>query len=130
MLVWISPFTLGVAGVQQMAPSHISSFNLQICSLFLIVLFNFTQCRYGEHVLEANKNPNWLCPVCRGICNCSLCRQAKGWAPTGALYRKVIIFIRISCYHTFVCSFNLFIISFPFFLFHSQTFDCLTDPDC
>ncbi|XP_049383378.1 uncharacterized protein LOC125847741 [Solanum stenotomum] len=45
--------------------------------------------RYGEHVLEVNKNPNWLCPVCRGICNCSLCRQAKGWAPTGALYRKI-----------------------------------------
>ncbi|XP_048139781.1 uncharacterized protein LOC115740196 isoform X2 [Rhodamnia argentea] len=39
--------------------------------------------RYGEHVLEAQQNPNWLCPVCRGICNCSLCRQAKGWAPTG-----------------------------------------------
>ncbi|KAG4175498.1 hypothetical protein ERO13_A11G189000v2 [Gossypium hirsutum] len=45
--------------------------------------------RYGEHVLEANENPNWVCPVCRGICNCSLCRQAKGWAPTGSLYRKV-----------------------------------------
>ncbi|XP_047311786.1 cell division cycle-associated protein 7-like [Impatiens glandulifera] len=45
--------------------------------------------RYGEHVLEANQDPNWKCPVCRGICNCSLCRQAKGWAPTGALYRKI-----------------------------------------
>ncbi|CAK9166409.1 unnamed protein product [Ilex paraguariensis] len=45
--------------------------------------------RYGEHVLEANQNPNWICPACRGICNCSLCRQAKGWAPTGALYRKI-----------------------------------------
>lgn len=45
--------------------------------------------RYGEHVLEANQDPNWICPVCRGICNCSLCRQAKGWAPTGSLYRKV-----------------------------------------
>ncbi|KAK4262244.1 hypothetical protein QN277_027826 [Acacia crassicarpa] len=45
--------------------------------------------RYGEHVLEALQNPNWICPVCRGICNCSLCRQAKGWAPTGYLYRKV-----------------------------------------
>ncbi|MBA0803113.1 hypothetical protein Gohar_013361 [Gossypium harknessii] len=45
--------------------------------------------RYGEHVLEANENPNWVCPVCRGICNCSLCRQAKGWAPTGSLYRKI-----------------------------------------
>ncbi|XP_052197941.1 uncharacterized protein LOC127804891 [Diospyros lotus] len=45
--------------------------------------------RYGEHVLEAKQNPNWICPVCRGICNCSLCRTAKGWAPTGALYKKI-----------------------------------------
>ncbi|EEF40047.1 uncharacterized protein LOC8260559 [Ricinus communis] len=45
--------------------------------------------RYGEHVLEALQNPNWICPVCRGICNCSLCRQGKGWAPTGPLYRKI-----------------------------------------
>ncbi|GKU94648.1 hypothetical protein SLEP1_g8108 [Rubroshorea leprosula] len=45
--------------------------------------------RYGEHVLEAIENPNWVCPVCRGICNCSLCRNAKGWAPTGALYKKI-----------------------------------------
>ncbi|XP_039010277.1 cell division cycle-associated protein 7-like [Hibiscus syriacus] len=47
------------------------------------------QCRYEEHVLEANENPNWVCPVCRGICNCSSCRKAKGWAPTGPLYKKV-----------------------------------------
>ncbi|RDY10993.1 Cell division cycle-associated 7-like protein, partial [Mucuna pruriens] len=45
--------------------------------------------RYGEHVLEALENLTWLCPVCRGICNCSLCRQAKGWAPTGPLYKKI-----------------------------------------
>ncbi|KAF8405118.1 hypothetical protein HHK36_010016 [Tetracentron sinense] len=45
--------------------------------------------RYGENVLEANQNPSWICPVCRGICNCSLCRQSKGWLPTGALYRKI-----------------------------------------
>ncbi|KAG6666366.1 uncharacterized protein LOC122306418 [Carya illinoinensis] len=45
--------------------------------------------RYGEHVLEAIQNPSWICPVCRGICNCSLCRQAKGWPPTGCLYRKI-----------------------------------------
>ncbi|GAB4847034.1 hypothetical protein Ancab_026046 [Ancistrocladus abbreviatus] len=45
--------------------------------------------RYGEHVLEANQNPNWICPVCRGICNCSLCRQAKGWPPTGPFYTKI-----------------------------------------
>ncbi|KAI4385094.1 hypothetical protein MLD38_003155 [Melastoma candidum] len=45
--------------------------------------------RYGEHVLEALENPKWICPVCRGICNCSLCRHIKGWAPTGPLYRKI-----------------------------------------
>jgi len=53
------------------------------------LLFSLFFCRYGEHVLEALQNPTWICPVCRGICNCSLCRQAKGWAPTGPLYKKV-----------------------------------------
>ncbi|XP_038877909.1 uncharacterized protein LOC120070121 isoform X3 [Benincasa hispida] len=46
--------------------------------------------RYGENVMEVNLNPNWICPVCRGICNCSQCRQSKGWMPTGAIYRKII----------------------------------------
>ncbi|KAF3327129.1 cell division cycle-associated 7-like protein [Carex littledalei] len=46
--------------------------------------------RYGENVLEAIKNPDWMCPVCRGICNCSLCRLKKGWNPTGPLYKKVV----------------------------------------
>ncbi|XP_062183410.1 uncharacterized protein LOC133887463 [Phragmites australis] len=46
--------------------------------------------RYGENVLEAKKNPNWICPVCRGICNCSICRTKKGWYPTGCAYRKVV----------------------------------------
>ncbi|KAJ3675817.1 hypothetical protein LUZ60_004859 [Juncus effusus] len=46
--------------------------------------------RYGENVLEVNKNPNWMCPPCRGICNCSLCRLKKGWNPTGALYKKIV----------------------------------------
>ncbi|WOH10054.1 hypothetical protein DCAR_0729515 [Daucus carota subsp. sativus] len=45
--------------------------------------------RYGENVFEALQNPDWICPVCRGICNCSLCRNAKGWAPTGMMYKKV-----------------------------------------
>ncbi|CAA7035822.1 unnamed protein product [Microthlaspi erraticum] len=45
--------------------------------------------RYGEHVLEALENPDWICPRCRGICNCSFCRKHKGWLPTGAAYRKI-----------------------------------------
>ncbi|CAH9070920.1 unnamed protein product [Cuscuta epithymum] len=46
--------------------------------------------RYGENVIEAKENPNWICPVCRDICNCSRCRRRKGWAPTGAVYNKVL----------------------------------------
>ncbi|GLT39988.1 hypothetical protein SLA2020_141510 [Shorea laevis] len=46
--------------------------------------------RYGENVIEANQNPNWICPVCRGVCNCSRCRRGKGWAITGDIYRKVV----------------------------------------
>lgn len=46
--------------------------------------------RYGENVLEAKKNPNWMCPVCRGICNCSICRTKKGWFPTGCAYKKAV----------------------------------------
>eukprot|EP00850_Spirogloea_muscicola_P016051 SM000127S26667 [mRNA] locus=s127:311745:315728:- [translate_table: standard] len=46
--------------------------------------------RYGENVLEAQANKDWVCPVCRDICNCSFCRSHKGWAPTGQLYRKVV----------------------------------------
>lgn len=46
--------------------------------------------RYGENVIEANENANWICPACRGICNCSRCRREKGYAPTGAIYRKVL----------------------------------------
>ncbi|XP_062018964.1 uncharacterized protein LOC133735575 [Rosa rugosa] len=33
--------------------------------------------RYGENVIKANQNPDWVCPVCRGICNCSLCLSRK-----------------------------------------------------
>lgn len=28
-------------------------------------------------MIEANQNPDWVCPVCRGICNCSLCLRGK-----------------------------------------------------
>ncbi|XP_022762127.1 uncharacterized protein LOC111308032 [Durio zibethinus] len=45
--------------------------------------------RYGENVIEVNQNPNWICPVCRRICSCSLCCQQKGWRPPGSIYRKV-----------------------------------------
>ncbi|KAF3640418.1 putative carbohydrate esterase-like isoform 1 [Capsicum annuum] len=45
--------------------------------------------RYGENVVEANEKADWICPVCRGICNCSRCRREKGHAPTGAIFKKV-----------------------------------------
>lgn len=44
-----------------------------------------TNFRYGEDVAVALKDPMWSCPVCRGICNCSFCRQKAGKRPTGIL---------------------------------------------
>lgn len=41
--------------------------------------------RYGEDAVKALKDPNWHCPVCRGICNCSFCRAREGKRPTGIL---------------------------------------------
>nr|CAB3229290.1 cell division cycle-associated protein 7-like [Phallusia mammillata] len=41
--------------------------------------------RYGESVEEALLDPNWKCPVCRGFCNCSICRNRKGKCATGIL---------------------------------------------
>ncbi|CAI7735321.1 unnamed protein product [Closterium sp. NIES-53] len=45
--------------------------------------------RYGENIEEALADPAWECPVCRDICNCSICRNRKGWGPTGPLFHKV-----------------------------------------
>jgi len=41
--------------------------------------------------MEANQNNKWVCPPCRGICNCSRCRRGKGWMPTGHIYSKVSV---------------------------------------
>ncbi|KAJ7398036.1 Cell division cycle-associated protein 7 [Pitangus sulphuratus] len=41
--------------------------------------------RYGESVRTALLDPTWRCPPCRGICNCSFCRQRDGRCATGVL---------------------------------------------
>ncbi|KAL0962042.1 hypothetical protein UPYG_G00334980 [Umbra pygmaea] len=41
--------------------------------------------RYGEDVVSALLDPDWQCPLCRGICNCSLCRRREGRCATGIL---------------------------------------------
>ncbi|XP_037645434.1 cell division cycle-associated protein 7a [Sebastes umbrosus] len=41
--------------------------------------------RYGEEVQDALLNPEWECPACRGICNCSFCRARDGRCATGVL---------------------------------------------
>ncbi|OCT63609.1 hypothetical protein XELAEV_18044707mg [Xenopus laevis] len=41
--------------------------------------------RYGEEVKAALLDPDWHCPPCRGICNCSFCRQRDGRCATGVL---------------------------------------------
>ncbi|XP_063848239.1 cell division cycle-associated protein 7-like [Scylla paramamosain] len=41
--------------------------------------------RYGEEVKEALLDPRWMCPPCRGLCNCSICRNRSGKGATGIL---------------------------------------------
>lgn len=36
-------------------------------------------------VLRALTLQNWSCPICRGVCNCSLCRKKEGRCATGNL---------------------------------------------
>ena len=40
--------------------------------------------RYGETISES-KQPDWSCPVCRRVCNCSFCMVKKGKRPTGQM---------------------------------------------
>ncbi|XP_028674133.1 cell division cycle-associated 7-like protein [Erpetoichthys calabaricus] len=41
--------------------------------------------RYGEDVRAALLDALWVCPPCRGICNCSFCRKRDGRCATGIL---------------------------------------------
>ncbi|XP_071285276.1 cell division cycle-associated 7-like protein isoform X3 [Agelaius tricolor] len=41
--------------------------------------------RYGEDVKSALLDPSWICPPCRGVCNCSYCRRRDGRCATGML---------------------------------------------
>ncbi|XP_047320919.1 uncharacterized protein LOC124924983 [Impatiens glandulifera] len=41
--------------------------------------------RYGEKTEEVEALKEWVCPRCRGICNCSFCRKKNGKQPTGIL---------------------------------------------
>ncbi|XP_026205296.1 cell division cycle-associated 7-like protein [Anabas testudineus] len=41
--------------------------------------------RYGEDVRSVLLDPEWSCPICRGMCNCSLCRKKEGRCATGIL---------------------------------------------
>ncbi|KAG7589208.1 WHIM1 domain [Arabidopsis suecica] len=41
--------------------------------------------RYGENAEEVAKLDDWMCPLCRGICICSVCRTSRGQQPTGIL---------------------------------------------
>ncbi|KAM8967102.1 cell division cycle-associated 7-like protein [Pelodytes ibericus] len=41
--------------------------------------------RYGEDVRSALLDPDWICPSCRDICNCSYCRKRDGRCATGML---------------------------------------------
>ncbi|XP_063685595.1 uncharacterized protein LOC134819537 [Bolinopsis microptera] len=42
--------------------------------------------RYGEDAETAIADKTWVCPPCKGYCNCSVCLSKKGKAPTGVLH--------------------------------------------
>ncbi|XP_074559341.1 uncharacterized protein LOC141815306 isoform X2 [Curcuma longa] len=44
--------------------------------------------RYGEKPEDASLLESWICPKCRGDCNCSLCMKKKGHQPTGILIHR------------------------------------------
>ena len=49
--------------------------------------------RFGENIDEVLENPDWVCPCCRDICNCSgvnCMRLKRGWFPTNQLSREAI----------------------------------------
>lgn len=37
--------------------------------------------------LSLSLTQTWSCPLCRGVCNCSLCRKREGRCATGILVR-------------------------------------------
>jgi len=41
--------------------------------------------RYGQNAREALKDPNWICPPCMDVCNCSICRNRMGKGATGPI---------------------------------------------
>lgn len=52
----------------QLTPLRLSSAKGQLCGDCLFV-------RYGENLDELDEN--WICPCCREICNCDICRLEK-----------------------------------------------------
>ncbi|XP_054548396.1 cell division cycle-associated 7-like protein isoform X4 [Talpa occidentalis] len=64
--------------------------------------------RYGEDVRSALLDPDWMCPPCRGICNCSYCRKRDGRCATGILihlakfygYNNVKEYLESCCCHS------------------------------
>ncbi|KAI8611144.1 zinc-finger domain of monoamine-oxidase A repressor R1-domain-containing protein [Chytriomyces sp. MP71] len=46
--------------------------------------------RYGEKVAEMAARGDWVCPKCRGICNCSFCMAKRGKQPTGQLKMQAL----------------------------------------
>ena len=41
--------------------------------------------RYGQDARAALKDPNWMCPPCLDVCNCSICRNRMGKGATGPI---------------------------------------------
>jgi hypothetical protein len=55
--------------------------------------------RYGEDIDEVLTNENWVCPICRNICNCSSCRRKACKNPVSITTREALKNDYKSVYH-------------------------------
>ena len=46
--------------------------------------------RYNEELRVVLMDPEWECPPCRGICNCSICRNRNGKCATGQMISRAL----------------------------------------
>ncbi|KAH6763526.1 Zinc-finger domain of monoamine-oxidase A repressor R1 protein [Perilla frutescens var. hirtella] len=55
----------------------------------MILITECSAIRYGEKMEEIAGLEEWVCPKCRGICNCSVCMKRRGHQPTSTLINAV-----------------------------------------
>ncbi|XP_076922292.1 uncharacterized protein LOC143584020 [Bidens hawaiensis] len=79
-------------GNNKKCPLNVSNEQVNLVAHFALIHTRLRDfgCPYGENAEEAAASGDWICPRCRGVCNCSFCMKKKGCIPTGSLTRIAI----------------------------------------